>query len=187
MTAKEAYIIIDIGTGNVRVAATSANGAVLGVAREDIKYVRDERYPDALYFDADALWAQVTALANEVIKGLPGVTVRALTATSQREGIVLLGRNGESLVGLPNIDHRGREWEDIIPDKTIVYKLTGRYPTSLFSAFKLLGIKKRWKEVWQNCVSFVSISDWVEYKLSGVVKYEHSQASETPALRCSIS
>src|ERR1044072_9368932 len=148
MTAKEAYIIIDIGTGNVRVAATSANGTVLGVAREDIQYVRDEKYPDALYFDADALWKQVTALANEVIRSLPGVTVRALTGTSQREGIVLLGKNGESLVGLPNIDHRGREWEDILPDKTIVYKLTGRYPTSLFSAFKLLGIKKRWKEVW---------------------------------------
>jgi autoinducer 2 (AI-2) kinase len=179
MTAKEAYIIIDIGTGNVRVAATSANGTVLGVAREDIQYIRDEKYSDALYFDADALWDQVTALANEVIRSLPGVTVRALTGTSQREGIVLLGKNGESLVGLPNIDHRGREWEDTLPDKTIVYKLTGRYPGSLFSAFKLLGIKKRWKEVWQNTVNFVSISDWVEYKLSGVVKYEHSQASET--------
>ena len=99
MTAKEAYIIIDIGTGNVRVAATSANGTVLGVAREDIQYIRDEKYPDALYFDADALWNQVTALANEVIRSLHGDTVRALTGTSQREGIVLMGKKGESLVG----------------------------------------------------------------------------------------
>lgn len=175
----EAYIIIDIGTGNVRVAAASANGTVLGVAREDIQYIRDDKYPDALYFDAGALWKQVTRLAKQVIDGLSGVTIRALTGTSQREGIVLLGRNGESLVGLPNIDHRGREWEDVVPDKTIVYKLTGRYPTSLFSAFKLVGIKKRWKELWQNCASFVSISDWVEFKLSGVIKYEHAQASET--------
>jgi autoinducer 2 (AI-2) kinase len=177
--AKEAYIIIDIGTGNVRVAAVSANGSVLGVAREDLQYIKDDKYPDALYFEPTALWKQVTALAKQVIDALPGVTVRALTATSQREGIVLLGKNGESLVGLPNIDHRGREWEEVLPDKTIVYKLTGRYPTSLFSAFKLLGIKKRWKEIWQHCVHFVSISDWVEYKLSGVIKYEHSQASET--------
>ncbi|WP_207514051.1 FGGY-family carbohydrate kinase [Longitalea luteola] len=179
MTAKEAYIVIDIGTGNVRVAAVSTNGTVLGVAREDIQYIRDEKYPDALYFDANGLWKQVTGLARQVIDGLPGIQVRALTATSQREGIVLLGKNGESLVGLPNIDHRGREWEEILPDKTIVYKITGRYPTSLFSAFKLLGIKKRWKEVWQQCNSFVSISDWVEFQLSGVIKYEHSQASET--------
>src|SRR5688572_23797475 len=146
MTTKEAYIIIDIGTGNVRVAATSAHGTVLGVAREDIQYIKDEKYPDALYFDADVLWKQVTALAKQVIDVLPGVTIRAVTATSQREGIVLLGRNGESLIGLPNIDHRGREWEHVLPDKSIVYKLTGRYPTSLFSAFKLVGIKKRWKD-----------------------------------------
>ncbi|WP_205509998.1 FGGY-family carbohydrate kinase [Longitalea arenae] len=179
MTAKEAYIVIDIGTGNVRVAAVSANGTVLGVAREDLQYIRDEKYPDALYFDANALWQQVSRLAKQVIAELPGVTVRALTATSQREGIVLLGSKGESLVGLPNIDHRGREWEDILPDKTLVYKMTGRYPTSLFSAFKLLGVKKRWKEIWQQCNSFVSISDWVEFQLSGVIKYEHSQASET--------
>ncbi|MBO9204142.1 MULTISPECIES: FGGY-family carbohydrate kinase [Niastella] len=179
MTSKEAYLIIDIGTGNVRVAATSTSGTVLSVAREDIQYIRDDKYADALYFDANALWKQVTTLAKQVMSALPGVTIRAVTATSQREGIVLLGKNGESLIGLPNIDHRGREWEEIVPDKTIVYKLTGRYPGSLFSAFKLLGIKKRWKEIWQNTVSFVSISDWVEYKLSGVIKYEHSQASET--------
>jgi autoinducer 2 (AI-2) kinase len=121
----------------------------------------------------------VTRLARTVTDSLSGITVKAFTATSQREGIVLLGNNGESLVGLPNIDHRGREWEDIVPDKSMVYRLTGRYPTSLFSAFKLLGIQKRWKEIWSSCTSFVSISDWVEYKLSGVVKYEHSQASET--------
>jgi autoinducer 2 (AI-2) kinase len=179
MTAKEAYLIIDIGTGNVRVAAASPNGMVLGVAREDLQYIRDDKYPDALYFDANVLWERVTVLAKQVIDALPGVTIRALTATSQREGIVLLGKNGGSLIGLPNIDHRGREWEDVVPDKIIVYKLTGRYPTSLFSAFKLLGIKKRWKEVWENTASIVSISDWVEYKLSGVIKYEHSQASET--------
>src|SRR5438874_1756074 len=122
MESKEAYIIIDIGTGNVRVAATGANGHVLGVAREDICYTRDEKYPDALYFNPDALWKQVMQLAQQVIRSQPGITIRAFTATSQREGIVLLGKDGESLVGLPNIDHRGREWEDILPDKNIVYR-----------------------------------------------------------------
>jgi len=179
MTTKEAYIIIDIGTGNVRVAAAGINGEVLAVEREDIRYIRDDAYPDALYFDPEVLWQQVTGLARKVTDALPGITIRALTATSQREGIVLLGKNGKSLMGLPNIDHRGREWEDILPDKTIVYKLTGRYPTSLFSAFKLVGIKRRNKAVWQSCTSFLSISDWVEYCLSGEIKYEHSQASET--------
>ena len=179
MTAQDTYIVVDIGTGNVRVAAVSPEGQVLAVAREDINYIKDPLYPDALYFEPVQLWQQVTALAAKVLSRIDAATVKAVTATSQREGIVLLSANGRSLTGLPNIDHRGREWENIIADKSRVYRLTGRYPTSLFSALKLVGIRERKPELWQECSTFLSISNWIEYKFSGIKAYEHSQASET--------
>jgi len=179
MTIQGAYIIVDIGTGNVRVAAASPDGKVLGVAREDIRYEKDPLYPDALQFDADQLWDQVLRLAGQVLEKVRGYAVKAITATSQREGIVLLAADGSSLTGLPNIDHRGREWESMIADKSSMYRITGRYPTSLFSALKLVGIRERKPEMWKDCSTFLSISNWVEYKLSGVARYEHSQASET--------
>src|SRR5690606_2678821 len=34
-------------------------------------------------------------------------------------------------------------------------------------------------EIWERFSTFMSISDWVEFRLSGVIHYEHSQASET--------
>ncbi|MRG44797.1 sugar kinase [Chitinophaga sp. SYP-B3965] len=173
------YIIVDIGTGNVRVAAASEDGKVLGVAREDIQYVKDALYPDSIYFDPAQLWEQVLRLATQVLLQIPAGSVKAITATSQREGIVLISKDGRSLIGLPNIDHRGREWEDIIADKSRVYQLTGRYPTSLFSAMKLVGIRERRPKIWQDTATFLSISNWIEYKLSGIARYEHSQASET--------
>jgi len=173
------YIIADIGTGNVRVAAASQDGKVLAVAREDIAYSKDPLYPDALAFNPDQLWEQVLRLAAQVLAQVPAHSVKAITATSQREGIVLLSADGRSLAGLPNIDHRGREWENIIPDKSHVYRLTGRYPTSLFSALKLIGIRERKPQQWKECATFLSISNWIEYKLSGIARYEHSQASET--------
>lgn len=176
MADQHSYIIVDIGTGNVRVAAAAQNGRVLGVAREDIVYVKDPFYPDALYFDPEQLWQQVLRLARQVV---PTGRVKAVTATSQREGIVLLSTGGESLIGLPNIDHRGREWENMIKDKSRVYQLTGRYPTSLFSAMKLVGIRERKPAIWAQTAAFLSISNWIEYKLSGISRYEHSQASET--------
>ncbi|WP_343704350.1 FGGY family carbohydrate kinase [Chitinophaga sp.] len=176
MVNDHAYIIVDIGTGNVRVAAATPAGEVLGVAREDIVYVKDPLYPDSIYFEPEQLWQQVLRLAKQVI---PDGRVKAITATSQREGIVLLSAEGESLIGLPNIDHRGREWEHIMADKSRVYQLTGRYPTSLFSAMKLVGIRERRPEIWAKTASFLSISNWIEYKLSGISRYEHSQASET--------
>ncbi|MDF2191151.1 FGGY family carbohydrate kinase [Paraflavitalea sp. CAU 1676] len=174
-----AYCVIDIGTGNVRVAIVKPDGEVLGVGRGDIQYLRDDRYPDSIYFDPEQLYGQLIQLGREAAQQAGPVTIAAFTATSQREGIVLISKTGQSLIGLPNIDHRGREWEGQLANKSRVYQLTGRYPTSLFSAFKLEGIRQRRTELWNELSTFLSISDWVEYKLSGIAKYEHAQASET--------
>lgn len=179
MLQKEAYIIIDIGTGNVRVVVVQPNGAVLGEARDDIRYTRDDLYPDSIFFNPDELWKQLVLLGKQALQQAGPVHIKAFTGTSQREGIVLISADGKSLIGLPNIDHRGREWEAVIRDKSRAYQLSGRFPTSLFSALKLVGIRERKKDIWEKCSCFLSISDWVEYQLSGVAKYEHSQASET--------
>jgi autoinducer 2 (AI-2) kinase len=176
---QEAYLIIDVGTGNLRVAVASKEGNILGLQRNDIDYVKDEDYPDALYFNPEKLWDSILILARDALKQAGGVNVIGLTATSQREGIVLLDRSGMPLIGLPNIDHRGREWENDIEDRDLLYRLTGRYPTSLFSALKLVGIRNKKPEIWNKFSVFLSISDWVEYQLSNVLHYEHSQASET--------
>lgn len=179
MIPAQAYMVIDIGTGNVRVAVIATDGNILVIERADIQYHKDENYQEALYFDPLQMWEQITELATKALKKAGDVVILALTATSQREGIVLIDKNGGSQIGLPNIDHRGREWENIISDKSRVYKLAGRYPTSLFSAMKLVGIREKRKELWDHVLTFLSISDWVEYMLSGILHYEHSQASET--------
>ncbi|QNF35744.1 sugar kinase [Adhaeribacter swui] len=176
---QEGYIIVDIGTGNVRVAVAAKSGEILGVERDNMPYQTDEHYPESIFFDPEQLWRIISNLARTALSKVPGINIKALTATSQREGIVLIGHKGESLIGLPNIDHRGREWEHLITDKSYVYELTGRYPTSLFSALKLVGVRERRPELWEACATFLSISDWAQFKLSGVARYEHSQASET--------
>jgi len=177
----DAFLIIDIGTGNVRVAITHVTGEVMVVERDDVHYTADERYPSALRFDPEMLWEQIISLTEKVLQQAPGVAIRAITASSQREGIVLLGADGISLIGFPNHDHRGREWEHLISkeDKSHVYKLTGRFPGSLFSAFKLIGFREKYPELYAKVKTVMSISDWAQYKLSGIAGYEHAQASET--------
>lgn len=179
MTLKQAYLVADIGTGNVRVAIADTAGAILGVASGDMRYEKDEHYPESISFDPNALWDQIKGLAKTALAQASAVTIAAITATSQREGIVAIAQDGTSLIGMPNIDHRGREWEGITPDKHEVYMLTGRYPTSLFSALKLVGLRNRRPALWQQVSTFLSISDWAQYMFSGMQGYEHSQASET--------
>ena len=175
----EAYLIIDIGTGNARAAVLSSGGELLGIHRENIIYHKDGLYPEALYFDPAQLWEQVCRITSKAVKMAGNITIAAVTSTSQREGIVLLDKNGNSLIGLPNIDHRGREWEYRFAAKSRVYELAGRYPTSLFPVMKLHGIRQCREDIWRQLHTFTSISDWIGYQLSGIVGYEHSQASET--------
>lgn len=179
MKQQDAYLVLDIGTGNVRSAIVTPAGEILGVARADIRYYRDELYPDSIYFKPGELWGQLKELTAAALQQAGPVTVKAATTTSQREGIVLVDGSGKAVIGLPNIDHRGREWENTYPDKSRIYQLTGRYPTSLFSAYKLVGIREKRKEIWNGLSFFLSISDWAAWELSGIALYEHSQASET--------
>lgn len=179
MSKQEAYIVVDIGTGNARVAVTTTSGVILSVKRDDVVYIRDDKYEDSIFFEPDYLWNQIKNLTQQALAEAGEVEVLAITASSQREGIVILDQSGKSLLGMPNIDHRGRKWEANLADKDLVYNLSGRYPTSLFSAFKLVGVREVYPELFAQINTFVSISDWVQFKFSGIATYEHSQASET--------
>ncbi|WP_367914789.1 FGGY-family carbohydrate kinase [Leadbetterella sp. DM7] len=176
---KQAYLVLDIGTGNVRSAVVTPSGEILSVERADIIYHRDTLFPDSIFFKPDELLDTLKALTRKALSQAGEVKLLAVTSTSQREGIVLISKTGKALIGMPNIDHRGREWEDAFGDKGRVYALSGRYPTSLFSVFKLIGIREKRSELWQEAETFLSISDWALWALSGVAVYEHSQASET--------
>lgn len=179
MSYQDTFLVIDIGTGNVRVAVATEGGQILSIERANVQYIRDTLYPDALYFEPDVLWDQILKLSRAAVARVPGIHIKAITVSSQREGIVLLDAKGRGLVGLPNHDHRGREWEETVAEKSRIYSITGRYPSSLFSAMKVVGIKNRRPEIYDQLATIVSISDWAQFKLSGAAGYEHSQASET--------
>lgn len=176
---KNNYLIIDIGTGNVRAAVTTAQGRVLGIERNNISYHKDNKYQEALEFDPNELWSQILSLCKKVLSHFPNLTISAITVSSQREGIVLLEKNNISILGLPNHDHRGRKWEGMIENKDFIYKMCGRYPSSIFSALKLVGLREKRRDIFKRIETFLSISDWAQFLLSGVKGYEHSQASET--------
>lgn len=179
MPKKDAYLIIDIGTGNARVAVVTPAGEILNIQRENVVYETDASYDDSIFFKPDRLWQQIIDLSKKALTQSGDVDIKAITSTSQREGLVIIDDAGNSLLGMPNIDHRGRQWEKDLTDKNIVYQLSGRYPTSLFSAFKLVGVREVYPELFAQVSCFMSISDWIQYKFSGQSGYEHSQASET--------
>ena len=179
MANLEGYLIVDIGTGNARVAVATTDGNILSIKRENVHYESDINYEDSIYFDPEELWEQILRLSKEALLEAGNIIIKAITATSQREGIVIVNKKGNSTLGMPNIDHRGRAWDASIANKDLIFQLSGRYPTSLFSAYKLVGLSELYPLLFAEIEFFLSISDWIQFKFSGFACYEHSQASET--------
>src|SRR5690606_9627759 len=98
-TQQEAYLIIDIGTGNVRVALVGTGGALLDMQRDNLLYREDGEQQEAWSFDPTVVWKQVMTLSKKILDNNREVRIRAITASSQREGIILLDEAGKALIG----------------------------------------------------------------------------------------
>lgn len=176
---QEAYLIIDSSSGSVRAYVMTPDGEVLAQKQRDIKNSKDLQYPDALSFDPSLLERDLLAVCAEAIAAVPNVQVKAVSATSQREGIILMDAQGNPLGGYPNIDNRGQAWEQTIADRHFVYSLGGRWVSTLFPAVKLLGLRSVYPDLWKQTRCMISISDWIGYLFTGELGYEPSQAGET--------
>lgn len=176
---KEAYLVIDSSSGSVRAYVVTPEGRLLAQSSREIQNVRDPLYPDALSFDPEALQRDLFAVCKEAAGGAQGHRIIAVSAASQREGVVLLDKDGAPLAGYPNIDNRGQEWENSVPDRRRIYAVGGRWVSTLFPAVKFLGLRARRPEVWEQTRRFTSISDWIGFVFTGRLGYEVSQADET--------
>ncbi|HMR20346.1 MAG TPA: FGGY family carbohydrate kinase, partial [Sphingobacterium sp.] len=96
MAKKDAYLIVDIGTGNARVAVVTPTGEILDIQRENVAYQTDNNYEDSIFFKPDQLWQQIRDLSIRALSQSGDVEIKAVTSTSQREGIVIVDAQGQS-------------------------------------------------------------------------------------------
>lgn len=173
------YLIIDIGTGNSRVALTDAQHNIIDLETVENRYHRDSLYQDAQYFSAD-YWKKIyLSLCKDIIKRNPSAHIDAITSSGARQSFVVLDKQGKELIGLPNIDNRGKQYMSEIKNKKTIYHKSGRWVTEDFGAGKLLGLKKGRAEIYQEAKTFTSVSEWIGYIFTGKLCMEPSQACET--------
>ncbi|WP_052400725.1 FGGY-family carbohydrate kinase [Oceanobacillus jeddahense] len=176
---QKGYLILDIGTGNARVGITTIDGKLISLQTADVQYHKDSDFPDAVSFHTEGMLKDIRNMIQTVLEESRDIEITAILSTSQREGIVLIDKEGKSIIGFPNVDNRGREWEEEITEFDTVYQKAGRWPVTVFSALKLVGVRERQPELWNQIAAFTSISDWIGYEFTNHLVYETSQASET--------
>ncbi|MCF2555848.1 FGGY family carbohydrate kinase [Faecalicatena contorta] len=174
---KETYLTIDLGTGNSRVALADISGNIIDlISFENIYY--EEK--NAKYFIPKQWFKKIMDAASSLANAHPELRIIAVSATSAREGIVLIDKHGHCPVGLPNIDRRGNQYMNHFSNYSDkIYSLSGRWLDSLFSALKLVGFRETNPNDFSFIKSFTSLSEWIGYSLTGQTGISPSHACET--------
>ena len=175
---QNAYLVFDIGTGNTRVALVGEDGAILDIAKENTRMYPDPIASRAQYFKPHEWQDAVFSLIRKLLAAHPDVTVRAVTGSTLRQGIVLVGHDGRSIVGYTNADRRGEGFMQELDWKRI-WELTDLSPSPIFSAIKILGTSKLQPQVLEQTKFYTSISDWMGYVFTGRAVWERAQAMQS--------
>ena len=177
------FLAVDLGSSRLRCIVTDARGNIVGQASSEVAPTAPaDLAPLGRELSADTLWTVLGRLVRRSMReaGIRGADVAAASATSQREGIVLLDGEGRELYAGPNTDLRafmeGQSIDEEHQDK--VYNTTGHLPSFLFAPAKLQWHKNNRPGLLERVRHVLSLDSWIAYRLCGVPAVERSSAAE---------
>lgn len=176
----EYVLAFDAGTGSIRAVLFDRNGKQIGVSQKEWTHLLEEDVPGSMNFDTVYNWNLVIQCIKEVLQEtdiLPS-EIKALSATSMREGFVLYDRNGQEIWACANVDARaGDEVSDLkLLDEKLemeLYAESGQ-TFALGAIPRLLWLKRHKPEIYEATASITMINDWILYRLSGVLQVDPS-------------
>jgi autoinducer 2 (AI-2) kinase len=171
MTA-ELALTIDVGTGSSRACVFSVReNRTLAVATRDAPV--SHPMPHRAEFDPARWWAAIVGAVADAVgeAGRPGSDYLGITATSLRQGFVLLGQDDTPVApGVLNYDRRGAGYTRAIDSFLKIeelYRLTGHWHAPELTLPKLLWFRTEQPGAWDEAASLLFVHDWVLYRLCG--------------------
>lgn len=178
-------LAIDAGTGSVRAVVFSADGTQVGVAQREWAHREDPRWPGSMDFD----WTRNWELASECVRGALKASridphdIAAVSTTCMREGIVLYDKGGRELWACANTDARShdevRELIELHPGLEHELYHTSGQTFALGALPRLLWVKNKLPETYEQVERIGMFNDWLIYRLTGELAVEPSNGSTT--------
>lgn len=176
-------LAIDAGTGSCRALLFSEKGEQDAVSMREWTHREPPDAPGGQDFDVAANWLLIAACIQDVLRetGATGGDVRAVAATSMREGIVLYDAAGHELWACPNVDSRSaREAAELIAQGAAdrIYAIGGDW-VSITTPARLRWLARHRPEILESARSMGMLSDWIATRLSGELATEPSCGSSS--------
>jgi len=182
-------LAIDVGTGSVRSAVVDTAGRVVAfAARPHEQHVPRPGWSEQ---SPQEWWEGVCATLSEVLRA-PEVAkdrIQGVCVCGQMHGPVPVDPDGQVLLD------RVQLWNDKRPADTVdgfagradvaaLTEITGNPPAPSWIAFKVAWIKQHQPEVYEQAAAFLTPKDFVNFKLTGEIATDYSEASGSYLLDC---
>ncbi len=176
------FLTNDAGTGSGRAVIFDTMGRQVSIGQQEWTHLSEEGVANSMGFDYTENWDILKECIKTAIfkAGIKASSIKAVTATSMREGIVLYDKDGKEIFGVANVDARAdREVADLnreFPKSEATFYAQSGQTYALGALPRLLWLKRNRPHLYEKTASMNMISDWVLTKLSGVIASEPSNA-----------
>ena len=179
------FLTVDAGTGSGRAIIFDTLGKQISISQQEWSHLSEAGVPNSMGFDTNTNWKIISKCIQEAIHNAKINTneIKAVTATSMREGIVLYDKDNNELFGMANVDARADKEVTYI-NKTYpglekeFYNISGQ-TFALGALPRLLWVKNNKPIIYEKTKNISMISDWVLAKLSNVIASDPSNAGTT--------
>jgi len=178
---QEDYILgIDIGTGSTKGIGLSLKGKVLASAQHH--YLINEPQPGYSEQDPELIWEAFVQCVNEVTTNL-GYAPAAVSFSSAMHSLIAVDEKGAPL-------HPMITWADTRAEKftselrtsaqgEAIYRQTGTPIHPMTPLCKLMWMKENDTDLFHKAAKFISIKEYLWYKLFNAFEVDYSLASAT--------
>ena len=175
------YVIgIDIGTGSVKAVAVGFDGKSFGAVQQ--YYSSNSPKPGFHEQDPEEIWAAFKKSMDEMIAEVGNVP-KAISLSSAMHSVIPIDENGNALVPMITwADNRAAEIAKKLRESEVgwsIYKATGTPLHAMSPLCKIIWLKENDPDLFDRTYKFISIKEYIWYKLFKEFKVDHSIASCT--------
>jgi autoinducer 2 (AI-2) kinase len=169
--SSELLLAIDAGTGSCRAVLFSADGTQVAIGQREYSHPQLPGAPGSQVFDTEHNWQLICECVREALAKAPGGAdaVKAVSATSMREGMVLYDARGHEIWACPNVDSRaGVEAGELVRSGAAreIYEHAGDW-VSITAPARFLWIERHEPDVFAAVAHLGMLGDWILTRLSG--------------------
>lgn len=181
MDSKEYILTQDIGIYSCKAALFSFEGETICTNRVDYT---PNIVPGSCSTQPPATWWNAFCLnCRKLLRNVPANSVKAVCVSGQMMGCLSLGRDGQPLYDHITWDDR-RDADQINKIQSLlsadtIHSITGICLSYMFSLPKIMWLREHFPDIYQNTWKFIQCKDYINYRLTGVLATDESDAGFT--------